>query len=305
MTITAIGARKEYTGDAVTVNFSMPYKFFEDTDLKVYIDGVLKTLTSDYTVAGAGNDAGGTVTFLAAPASGTSVVVVKDIPATQEFAPSDGSALPASGIINAFDKCIALIQQGASDTGRVITIPTADPDSIDTVLPTAALRANKALIFDASGNVDVSTDDYDDQLADVTAQAVIATNAASAASASETNAADSETAAAASEAAAASSEANALGSATNAAASAIAAQAAEAGAETAEDNTQDIYDATYALLGDDPGVNFLARLNALDAVVSLTLGIIYGSIADAATDTLDYGSIADVATTFVDYGILY
>ena len=44
MTISTEGNRKEYTGDGATVLFSFPYKFFANTDLKVYIDGAIQTL---------------------------------------------------------------------------------------------------------------------------------------------------------------------------------------------------------------------------------------------------------------------
>ena len=68
MTISTTESRKSYTGNGSTVAFSFPYKFLADCDLKVYVDNVLKTLTTDYTVSGAGSDSGGTVTFVTAPA---------------------------------------------------------------------------------------------------------------------------------------------------------------------------------------------------------------------------------------------
>ena len=70
MTISSTTNRVSYAGNGVTTAFAFGYKFLVNADLKVYQAGTLKTITTHYTVAGAGDDAGGTVTFLAAPANG-------------------------------------------------------------------------------------------------------------------------------------------------------------------------------------------------------------------------------------------
>ncbi|HEC91307.1 MAG TPA: hydrolase, partial [Alphaproteobacteria bacterium] len=63
-----ISPRIQYTADGVQTAFTYPFPIFTDADVRVYEDAVLKTLTTDYAVTGAGNSAGGLVTFTVAPA---------------------------------------------------------------------------------------------------------------------------------------------------------------------------------------------------------------------------------------------
>lgn len=78
-----------------------------------------------------------------------------------------------------FDRLTIKAQELDRDLTVSIKIPSVDTTGTAVTMPVAALRANKAIVFDASGNVGVSDDDYTDQLADVTAQALLASQWAS------------------------------------------------------------------------------------------------------------------------------
>ena len=73
MTIETTTNRISYTGSGTTGPFSFPYYFLADGDLTVIkttiADGAESTLTltTDYTVSGAGEAAGGSVTLVATP----------------------------------------------------------------------------------------------------------------------------------------------------------------------------------------------------------------------------------------------
>jgi hypothetical protein len=43
-------------------SFAVPFEFFDDSDVNVYVDGTLKTITTDYTISGGGGSTG-TVNF--------------------------------------------------------------------------------------------------------------------------------------------------------------------------------------------------------------------------------------------------
>lgn len=73
MAVSAQTPRVVHTGDGTSVAFTYPFPIAQSTDLDVYVGSTLQA-TSAYTVTGAGNPAGGTVTFAAAPANGASVV---------------------------------------------------------------------------------------------------------------------------------------------------------------------------------------------------------------------------------------
>lgn len=56
-------------------SFTVPFEFFEDSDLNVYVDTVLKTITTDYTVSG-GDGSTGTITMSVTGAAGDSTVTI-------------------------------------------------------------------------------------------------------------------------------------------------------------------------------------------------------------------------------------
>jgi len=64
---------------ATITEFAVPFEFFDDSDLDVYIDDVLKSITTDYSVSG-GDGSTGTVTMsVTGAAGGSTVVITRDI----------------------------------------------------------------------------------------------------------------------------------------------------------------------------------------------------------------------------------
>lgn len=175
--------------------FTYSFEIFNENDVLVYVDATLKTITTDYTVTGVGNDTGGTVVFTSAPANGTVVTLLRSTSRARSADYQQSGAFKADVINADLDRLSAVDQELDFKDTIAIKIPNTDPTSIVTTLPSADDRANKAMVFDGDGNVSVSVDDYDDQLANVTAQAVAAAASASAAATSATNASNSATAA--------------------------------------------------------------------------------------------------------------
>jgi len=168
MTISTTESRKSYTGNGSTAAFSFPYKFLADGDLKVYVDNVLKTLTTDYTVSGAGSESGGTVTFVTAPASLTSVVFYRDMAITQEVDYITGDAFPAETHEEALDRLTMIDQQQEDQIDRAVKLQLGDETS-SMELPVKATRATKMLGFDADGDPIMSASTVDEIDASVTA----------------------------------------------------------------------------------------------------------------------------------------
>jgi hypothetical protein len=123
MTVATTTSRVEYSGNAVTLAFSVPFYFLANGDLKVFLAGVLQTLTTHYSVSGAGNPAGGTVTFVTAPGSGAAVVVLRDPAVLQEtdYAPND--PFPAESHEQALDKLTMIAQRLTERAGRSAALP--------------------------------------------------------------------------------------------------------------------------------------------------------------------------------------
>jgi len=157
MTVSSETNRVSYTGAGTTGPFTVPYYFLENDDLKVVrttiADGteVVFVLTTDYTVSGAGNPAGGSITLVASLSSAYQISISRDPDALQstDYTPND--KFPADSHERALDKLTMLVQRAKSLISR--SLRQSDGDNVDiAVLPSKAARASTFLAFDASGN---------------------------------------------------------------------------------------------------------------------------------------------------------
>ena len=117
MTVSSTTTKVSYSGNGSTTVFAYTFKIFADADLTVIVRTdstgaeVTKTLTTDYTVSGAGNVSGGNVTFVTAPASGETVVIKRNLALTQstDYTPND--PFPAASHEDALDRQMFIAQQ--------------------------------------------------------------------------------------------------------------------------------------------------------------------------------------------------
>lgn len=152
MTVSTTTNRVSYNGNGTTVDFATPY-FIVDADVYVYVDGVLLTLATDYTLTGAGVAGGGTVSCVVAPATGTGNVVILVSPAlTQLLDLVENDKNPAGTRETAFDKLTLIAQRISDRLDRAVQLLDYDTTA-SMYLPVAADRASQYLAFDASGNV--------------------------------------------------------------------------------------------------------------------------------------------------------
>lgn len=149
MTVTAQTPITSATGNGVTTAFAFNFYAAAAADLLVEIDGVAKTLNVDYTVTGAGNQAGGTVTFTAPPASGAPVVISRQTSESRSTDYQTAGDFRANPTVNLdFDRPWLRLQEISAKLLRGIFAPRGEtlPE-----LPAAAMRANRVLAFDSSG----------------------------------------------------------------------------------------------------------------------------------------------------------
>lgn len=119
MTVASNDRRKIYVGNGVATVFNGP-RAFVASHIQAYLGGVL--LTSGYSVANLGFGST-TVTFTAPPANGTSIVLLRTMPLTQDTdITNQGKFLPEIHE-DAFDARVMQIQQVADDAGRGIKLP--------------------------------------------------------------------------------------------------------------------------------------------------------------------------------------
>jgi len=151
MTVSSTENRISYNGNGVTTAFSFPYRFLANADLKVYVGGVLKTLTTDYTITGAGDESGGTVTMLVAPVTGTdNVVILRDPAQVQELDLVENDPLPVEEVEKSLDLLTMLSQRLRDLISRSFTF--ADSVVSDASLNIPAPEADKYLGWNAAGD---------------------------------------------------------------------------------------------------------------------------------------------------------
>ncbi len=131
--------------------YNFTFEILAATDIAVYRDDTLLTLTTNYTVTINANGTG-SVTLTAAPTGATQIAIVgnRTISRTTDFV--TGGDFFANVLNDELDQQTIFNQQNAEGLQRALQAPQTDPTSINMTLPRAADRANKALGFDANGN---------------------------------------------------------------------------------------------------------------------------------------------------------
>lgn len=159
MAISNTTNRYSYAGNGSTVNFAYPNYFLASGDLRVYKNGVLQTLSTHYTVTGAGVQAGGTVTFLAAPANGDVIIVFRDPALTQGIDLVENDTLPAETLEIGLDRLTMIAQRlrDIFDRGAVFPDTYTGAASAQLPVPSAGtyLRWNVAATALENASLDV------------------------------------------------------------------------------------------------------------------------------------------------------
>ena len=149
--ISPVVRRVVYTGSAGTGPYAFTFEILTQTDIDVYVDSTLKTLTTDYTVTINANGTGA-VNFVTAPGSTKRITIVgaRDITRASDYV--TGGDFTAASLNVELDQQTIFNQQNAEALGRAILAPVTDPASINMVLPVQTSRAGKILAFDSTGN---------------------------------------------------------------------------------------------------------------------------------------------------------
>jgi hypothetical protein len=127
MSISTANSSISYVGNASTSTpYVVPFYFIDSTDLTVYVTNASGTTTtlpfSAYTVIGAGVPSGGSLTTATAIPATSTVVIARNVPATQLTSFTTGDRLPAASLERALDKLTMQSQQ----LGRAIDTRSDD-----------------------------------------------------------------------------------------------------------------------------------------------------------------------------------
>lgn len=130
MTVSSDTARVSYSGDGATVVFAVSFYFLANSDLRVIhrsAAGVETawTLDTQYNVSGAGDASGGSITVKTSPtdytpASGETLVILRDVDITQETDYVENDEFAAETHERALDKLTMINQQQTEEIDRAI-----------------------------------------------------------------------------------------------------------------------------------------------------------------------------------------
>ena len=146
--------RISYTATSGQTAFTVPFEFFDNTDLNVYINDTLQTLTTHYTVTG-GSGSTGSITLVTGATAGDIVVITRDVTLerTTDF-PTSGPFQVAS-LNTELDKVVAMIADMKDLADRGLRLSDSDT-SATLVLANKDARKGTVLAFnETTGAVEV------------------------------------------------------------------------------------------------------------------------------------------------------
>ena len=163
MTISSTTVKNSYSGDGSTDQFNYTFKIFADSDLQVIIRSAagtetVKTITTHYTVAGAGNANGGSITFTGGniPTSTETVLLRRAVPQTQAIDYIANDPFPAESHEEGLDRATMTTQQIQEELDRSIKLSRTNTMTSTEFTVGATERANKILAFDSAGEISVT-----------------------------------------------------------------------------------------------------------------------------------------------------
>ena len=163
MTVSSSTNKVSYSGNGSLTTFAYSFKIFDQGDLTVILraaDGTetTQTITTHYTVSGVGSASGGNVVFGTAPASGVTVVIIREQPLTQGLDLVANDPFPAESLEEALDKLVFMSQKHEEELSRAIKASRTNTLTGSEFTISASDRANKVFAFDSSGNVSITSE---------------------------------------------------------------------------------------------------------------------------------------------------
>jgi|TARA_R100000479_G_scaffold170078_1_gene112414 hypothetical protein len=161
MTVSSSTSKVSFSGNGSLTTFAYSFKIFDQDDLTVILraaDGTetVQTITTHYTVTGVGSASGGNVVFGTAPASGVTVVILREQPLTQGLDLVANDPFPAESLEEALDKLVFMTQKHEEELSRAIKGSRTNVISNSEFTVSATDRANKLFSFDSSGNLSIA-----------------------------------------------------------------------------------------------------------------------------------------------------
>ena len=163
MTISSTTVKNSYSGNGTLDTFNYTFKIFANADVQVIIRDAsatetVKTLTTHYTVTGAGSASGGTIVFTSGniPSATETVVIRRASPQTQAIDYIANDPFPAESHEEGLDRSMMAIQQLQEEVNRSIKLSRTNTMNSTEFAIGDTDRAGKIFGFDSNGELVVS-----------------------------------------------------------------------------------------------------------------------------------------------------
>lgn len=153
--ISDVTRRIVYSGSAGTGPYSFAFEVLEQTDIAVYKNTTLLTITTDYTVT-IGVDGTGSITLVVAATGADQITIVGDRAVARSTDFVTGGDLFANSLNDEFDSLVIFAQQVKETADRGLKASITDPTDVNMTLPGKDDRKGKVLAFDSTSGDPVS-----------------------------------------------------------------------------------------------------------------------------------------------------
>ena len=161
ITISDTSPRVQYTATSGQTTFSVPFEFFDDDDIVVIntnAGGVDTTLTkssnpslvTEYSVSGAGETGGGSITLGAGATLNDKYTIYRDLPIARSTDFPNSGTFPIETLNTELDKIVAMMQQNERDFNFTVKAKATTSTAYGLTFP--ELVANKILSVNSAGN---------------------------------------------------------------------------------------------------------------------------------------------------------
>ena len=172
--------RAQFTANGSTTEFSFSFQVNNTSDIKVDVDGTLKTESTHYDIKTSSNSIGlnadgtGKVVFRTSPSDHTPannavVSVFSDLPLSRSSVYTTGGNITATSLENDFDTLTMILASHEERLDRAMVAPVRDAVDVDLTLPDKDDRKGRVLGFNAT----TGAAEQGPQIADVQSLAAI------------------------------------------------------------------------------------------------------------------------------------
>ena len=153
--------RAQFTANGSTTEFSFSFQVNNTSDIKVDVDGTLKTESTHYDIKTSSNSIGlnadgtGKVVFRTSPSDHTPannavVSVFSDLPLSRTSVYTTGGNITATSLENDFDTITMILASHEERLDRTMVAPVRDAVDVDLTLPDKDDRKGRVLGFNAT-----------------------------------------------------------------------------------------------------------------------------------------------------------